>query len=408
MTTYIYKAINENGSNISGEVDAVSEEQALEIISNRGYIPESVRKKTGSARADLGFVSNLSNILMPVNPRDLILLTKQFKTMIQAGISMLQILSVMEVQTENKRLKAILAGMTEDIREGDSLSRAFFRHERVFTPLYCTMIKAGESSGSLPDVLERLIYILEHEHKVKSDIKAAMRYPAIVMCFLGVAFIILLTFVIPKFIAIFEKAGIDLPLPTKICMVLYNILHDYWLILIVSAAAIFIFFLQFFRTRTGKYYRDFVLMRMPLVGHLIVKSAMSRFASIFSILQSSGVTVLESMEILSETISNEAITREFAKIKDLLTEGRGISQPLRQAKYFTPMVINMVAIGEEAGSLDDMLREIAVHYDAEVEFSTKQLSEAVGPILTVGLAAVVGFFALAIFLPMWDLTKMVG
>jgi len=407
MTIYKYTAINENGNEISGEVDAESEALALDIISNRGHIPESVKKKIGVADGKSGFFTQLSESLTPVKSRDIILFTKQFKTLIQAGVSMIQILSIMEAQTENKRLQTIISKISEDIREGASLSIAFFKHEKVFSPLYCTMLKAGESSGSLPDVLERLIYIIEHEHKVKSDIKAAMRYPIIVVCFLGVAFFILLAFVIPKFISIFERANIELPLPTKICMMLYNFLHDYWMVLIIVLVAAIVFFVKFFQTQAGKYTGDITLMKIPLVGPLIVKSAMSRFASIFSILQASGVTVLESMDILSETINNTAITKEFVKVREMLTEGKGTSQPLRQAKYFTPMVINMVAIGEESGNLDNMLREIAVHYDAEVEYSTKGLSEAVGPILTIGLAAVVGFFALAIFLPMWDLTKMV-
>ncbi len=407
MTLYSYTAINENGNDIKGEVDADSIEQAQEIIVNRGHIPETVKKKSGASQGQVDFMVRLNSAMTPVKPREIILFTKQFKTMIQAGVSMLQILSIMEAQTENKRLRLIIARISEDIREGASLSMAFDRHKKVFSTLYCSMIQAGESSGSLPDVLDRLIYIIEHEHKVKSDIKAAMRYPMIVCCFLGVAFVVLLTFVIPKFVGIFEQAGIDLPLPTKICMFMYQALHNYWYIML---AVIFIFtfaMTRILRTESGKYVRDRIFMKTPLIGPLFVKSAMSRFASIFAILQSSGVTVLESMDILTNTISNAAITREFVKVKELLTEGRGISQPLRQAKYFTPMVINMVAIGEESGNLDEMLQEIAVHYDSEVEYSTKGLSEAVGPLLTVGLAAVVGFFALAIFLPMWDLTKMV-
>ena len=407
MTLYSYTAINENGTQVKGEVDAESIALAQDIIAGRGQIPESVKKKSGSNQESGGFMQALNDAMTPVKPREIILFTKQFKTLIQAGVSMLQILSIMEAQTENKRLKRIIGQIASDIREGASLHIAFERHKKVFSALYCSMIQAGESSGSLPDVLDRLIYIIEHENKVKSDIKAAMRYPIIVCCFLGVAFVVLLTFVIPKFVGIFQSAGIELPLPTKICMVLYQILHDYWLIMTVAFIVIFFVLGKILRTEAGKYTLDMFFMKTPLIGPLYVKSAMSRFASIFAILQSSGVTVLESMDILTQTIGNAAITREFIKVKELLTEGRGISQPLRQAKYFTPMVINMVAIGEESGNLDEMLQEIAVHYDAEVEYSTKGLSEAVGPILTVGLAAVVGFFALAIFLPMWDLTKMV-
>jgi type IV pilus assembly protein PilC len=407
MTLYTYTAINENGNEITGEVDAESIELAQQILVNRGQIPESVKKKSGASQNQSDFMTRLNESMTPVNPRELILFTKQFKTMIQAGVSMLQILSIMEAQTQNKRLRRIISQMAEDIREGASLSMAFDKHKKVFSPLYCSMILAGESAGSLPDVLDRLIYIIEHEHKVKSDIKAAMRYPMIVCCFLGVAFTVLLTFVIPKFVNIFTRAGIELPVPTKICMFLYSALSNYWYIMLTTLVVSIFALVRILKTENGKYVRDRILMSTPLIGPLFVKSAMSRFASIFAILQSSGVTVLESMDILTNTIANAAITREFVKVKELLTEGRGISEPLSKAKYFTPMVINMVAIGEESGNLDEMLQEIAIHYDSEVEYSTKGLSEAVGPLLTVGLAAVVGFFALAIFLPMWDLTKMV-
>lgn len=404
---FTYSAIDENGNEIFGEIDAGSPALALELIASMGLIPETVKKKTQLSRAGYKTLNQFLISLTPVKPRDMILFTKQLKTLIQAGVPMIQILSILELQTENKRLKAIIAQISEEIKEGASLSGAFLKHKKIFSPLYCSMLKAGESSGSLPHVLERLIYIIEHEQKVKSDIKSAIRYPTMVICFLGVAFFVLLTVVIPKFIKIFQSAGIDLPLPTKICMVMYDFILDHWMILFLGSAFALLFAAKFFKTQKGKYLRDRSLMKLPLIGPLIIKSAMARFASIFSILQSSGIIVLESMDILSETINNAAITREFAKIKNLLTEGRGISQPLHQARYFTPMVINMVAIGEESGNLDELLRDIAVHYDAEVEYTTKTLSEAIGPILTVGLAAVVGFFALAIFLPMWDLTKMV-
>jgi type II secretory pathway component PulF len=297
--------------------------------------------------------------------------------------------------------------MQEEVKQGTSLFNAFSAQKPVFSNLYCAMIKAGEESGALPQILERLIYIIEHEEKVKNDIKSAVRYPLIVLIFLGIAFIILLTFVVPKFVIVFETAGIDLPVPTKICMLMYTMLSQYWLYMLVFLAVGVIGFFQLINTGKGRLLKDRLLMRVPILGPLFIKSAMSRFSSIFSILQTSGIAVLESMRILKDTLNNAAISHEFERIRELLEEGRGISRPLGQARYFTPMVINMVAIGEESGTLDDMLQEIATHYDAEVEFATRGLADAIGPILMVGLAAVVGFFAFAIFLPMWDLTKMV-
>ena len=283
---------------------------------------------------------------------------------------------------------------------------AFRRHPKVFSPLYCDMLKAGEASGSLNEVLDRLIYIIEHEHKVKSDIKSAMTYPLIVVCFLFLAFIVLLTAVIPRFVGIFKGAGLKLPLPTQICILTYeflpNSLHPALFNLGAGGGALYFYL----KTDRGQYIFYTAVMKLPLVGPLFRKSAMSRFASIFSILQSSGVGILQTMDILSNTLGNAAISRELEGIKERLAEGHGIADPLRSAKYFTPMLVNMVAIGEESGSLEELMQDVAGHYDAEVEYAMKKLSDAIGPILTIGLAAVVGFFALAIFLPMWDLTLM--
>jgi type IV pilus assembly protein PilC len=313
-------------------------------------------------------------------------------------------LEILEQQTENPRLRGIMSRMHQDIKEGASLYDAFSKHPKVFSPLYCSMIRAGESSGALPEVLDRLTYIIEHEHQVKSDIKSALTYLVIVVVFLFSAFLILITQVIPKFVTIFKNAGLKLPLPTQICIFIYEILSSYWYLIIGVVIVAVVFLYYYLKTRQGKFMRDTLLMRIPLVGPLFAKSAVSRFASIFSILQASGVDVLDSMDILSDTMGNAAISSELDNIKDRLTEGRGIAGPLSEAKYFTPMLINMVAIGEESGNLESMMQEVASHYDSEVEYAMKKMTEAIGPLLTVGLAAVVGFFALAIFLPMWDLT----
>jgi len=405
MPKYAYTAITGNGNSISGSIDADTEESANNQLAARGYIPTSLELK--SRPEAVPGLSKLKDSLAKVKAPELILLTKQIRTMVRSGLSIISLLDVLEQQTENPKLKTVISQMSGDIKEGSTLFNAFRKHPNVFSPLYCSMVQAGEASGALPEVLERLTYIIEHEHKVKSDIKSALQYPIIVMVFLIVAFFILLTFVIPKFIAIFVNAGLELPLPTRLCMVLYDYLIGYWYIGGSIAAGVAIGLVLYAKTPTGRLLLDTYLMKLPVLGPLFVKSAMSRFASIFAILQSSGVAILEAMAILSDTIGNLAISREFDKIKDLLEEGRGISAPLRSAKYFSPMVINMVAIGEESGNLDEMLREVADHYDTEIEYAVHKLSEAVGPILTVGLAGVVGFFALAIFLPMWDLTQMV-
>jgi type II secretory pathway component PulF len=405
MPKFSYKAITETGSSTRGEIDADTVEAASSLIAARGYIPTQVREIKGSLPAMnlQGFSGLFSGIKTP----ELILFTKQFKTLIRSGVPMLTILQVLEDQTENKRLKSVLGEIHKNIQEGASLHDAFRRHPEMFSPLYCSMLKAGESAGALPEILDRLVYVIEHEHKVKSDVKSAMTYPAIVLAFLGVAFFILLIGVIPKFVNVFKNAGLTLPLPTKICLALYALIVNYWYILAIAVIGGGVAFFLYSRTEQGRFVRDSLLLQVPLAGKLFQKAAISRFASIFSILQSSGVDILDAMDILAGTIGNKAISRQLEGIKDRLKEGRGISGPLRQAKYFTPMLINMIAVGEESGNLDVLLRDVATHYDTEVEYATKKLSDAIAPILTISLAAVVGFFALAIFLPMWDISLKV-
>jgi type IV pilus assembly protein PilC len=333
--------------------------------------------------------------------------TKQFHSMLVAGIPLLRILSILNEQTESKGLKDAISIIIQDINQGSSLSDALDKHPQIFSRLYCDMIKAGEMSGNVPIVLDRLIYIIEHEAKVKADIKSAFRYPLIVVVALGLAFIILLTFVIPQFAYSFSHAGITLPWPTKFAMLLYSFLSHYWYFIIAVIVLVIFIMIAYFKTSNGKFVRDSFLLEMPIVGPVFKKAALSRFASIFAILQSSGVPIMQSLTILSATMGNEALTRSFDHIRERIKEGAGISTPLKSAKYFTPMVIDMIAVGEESGNLDEMLRAVAKHYDDEVEYAIKGLSDAIGPILIVGLAAVVGFFALSIFLPMWDLTQIV-
>ena len=404
MPKFSYRAITEEGSTETGVIEAESSEKAGSILAAQGFIPTRIKEERPAVPGiKLG---NILEAFSPVRPPELILFTKQFNTLIRAGVPMLSLLKVLEEQTEHSRLRKILGVIHQDIKEGSSLFEAFNRHRKVFSPLYCNMLKAGEASGALNDVLDRLTYIIEHEHKVKSDIKAALMYPIIVVCFLVIAFFVLLTGVITRFVNIFKASGLALPLPTQICMLMYEFIINYWYvglgILVVTGGALY----YYLKTDTGKHMFYKILMNVPIIGPLLVKSAISRFASIFSILQSSGVDILQTMDILTETIGNAAISHELAGIRDLLAAGHGIAGPLRSAKYFTPMLINMVAIGEESGNIEDLLQDVASHYDTEVEYAMKKMSEAIGPILTVGLAAVVGFFALAIFLPMWDLTAM--
>jgi type IV pilus assembly protein PilC len=393
MANYIYSAINENGKTVSDSIEAETEEMVHAILSSRNLIPtrivmEDKNKKNISSLISFNFGGS-------VKTKDLILFTKQFRSMMQAGVPIIRLMQVLENQTQDKTLKNVVTEIGRDIKDGLTLNAAMKKHPSIFSPLYLNMISAGEISGSVPEILGRLIDIIEHEAKIKSDIKSALQYPITVLIALGIAFFVLLTFVIPKFATIFANAKIALPLP------------NYWYILIIGLVSTIVGLRLYIKTEAGRYALDVFLLKTPLFGPLFQKAAMSRFASIFAIMQASGVPVMKTMEVVSETIGNSAISHEFKLVCDRIQEGQGISGPLRQAKYFTPMLVDMVAIGEESGNIEEMMRQVSIHYDDEVSYAVKGLSDAIGPILIVGLAAVVGFFALAIFMPMWDLTKMV-
>ncbi len=399
---YSYKAYDEKGKLVSGSIEAENIETANFSLLEQNLIPDSVTANKGKIK-----IQKVRVRFNKLKPQELILFTKQFRTLFQAGISIVNILRSLAEQTENKSFKQVILEIHDDIQEGASLHGAFSRHPGIFSPLYCSMVHAGETSGSLPEVMDRLSYLLDHEYKVKQDIRSALQYPVIVLVALGIAFFVLLTFVIPKFIDIFKAAGIAIPLPTRICMSLYSFLTNYWYLCIACVIFGIGGLILYCKTKQGTYMRDSFFLSLPILGPVFEKAAMSRFASIFAILQSSGISILNSIDILSETIGNSAISKEFEALKEKLKQGAGIASPLKEAKYFPPMVVNMIAVGEESGNLEKMLQDISSHYDDEVAYSVSKMATNLGPALMVGLAMVVGFFALAIFLPMWDMTKMV-
>src|SRR4030042_1498274 len=226
MARFIYQAINEIGNSVSGVMEADSEEEVTDLLTERGLIPSQIVRE-GKRSLDINW-SDLWKDITPIRCSELILFTKQFRTMVRAGMPILNLLQVLETQTENERLREVTGSILAGVRDGLTLYDAFSRHQKVFSPLYCNMIRVGEQSGVLAEVMDRLIYITEHEEKIRSDIKAALTYPIMVIVFLGVAFFVLLTFAVPRFADIFMRSGIALPLPTRICMSLYQLLIGYW------------------------------------------------------------------------------------------------------------------------------------------------------------------------------------
>lgn len=403
MGLFQYKAMDDAGKRTEGSIEADTADQAGERLVSKGLMPVSIKAVAAAKAAGAGQNKAKGK---KVRPDDLIFFTTQLAAMLRAGIPILRSMEILGSETGNRRLRTVCEDVVKDIGGGAPLNKALARHKDVFNLLYRNMVAAGEASGNLHQVLERLVYIIGHEHKVRKDIKSALQYPIMVVVALTGAMAFLLTTVVPTFEQLFRDAGIDLPAPTLACIAMSNFLRGQWiwLIALVTALGAGIFVAR--RLPTGAYWMSKTALEMPYLGALQIKAALSRFAGIFSILQASGVGILESIDILSGTLGNKAMTHEFEKIKEQVAQGHGLSRPLAQANYFSPMFVSMVSIGEETGKLDEMLRDIAAHYDMEVEFAAKRLTGIIGPVLIVGLAAVVGFFALAVYMPMWDIAQL--
>ena len=404
MPNFSFKALDPVGRSYVGEITADSPNAARMALALRGDTPLQVKRAVHWFNK--ATLESIQSRFTSLKPQELILFTKQLCTLIRVGAPLLRILEILEKQTENVKLKRIIGAIASDIEGGATFFNAFKKHPNVFSPLYCNMVQAGESSGTIPEVLARLIFIIEHDHQIKTKIRAAMQYPMTVLVALVVAFVVVLTMVIPKFVTIFENANLELPLATRICIMLSNCFTQYGVWVGVGCFSVVTLLTYILRTKKGRYVRDVCLLRIPIVGPLLIKAAIARFASIFSILHGSGLLILDSIRIVSGTIGNAAIARELTYVSEQLEEGRGLAGPLGSTRYFTPLFINMVAIGEESGKLDDMMSEAAQHYDTEVGYAIGKLMGAIGPCLTVVMACMIGFFAMAIYMPMWDLSQI--
>ncbi|MDP3285566.1 MAG: type II secretion system F family protein, partial [Desulfobacterales bacterium] len=274
MPIYSYQAMDGRGVAIKGEIEAKSSDDAANAVAERGYIPfKLTEKKVQGSKPGrlLGFKPK-------VKLADMIIFTKQFRSLFKAGVPLVRSFQILEAQTQSRALKEAISSILQNVKEGAALSVAMSNHGSIFPPLYCSMIEAGEMSGTVPETLERLIYIIEHEGKIKSDIKAALQYPIMVTIALTIAFFVLLTVVIPKFAETFARSGLDLPLPTVIAINLYKFLSSYWHLLIGGLLALIFGLRAWFKTENGQYIRDSLILRIPVLGELFVKAAMSRFA----------------------------------------------------------------------------------------------------------------------------------
>ncbi len=397
MPIFRYKVRDKDGKILSGTIEGTDVASITEKLETYGYVPITIREEKGKVAAGPQF--NLNALFERVKPVDLINFTRQFVTLHRAGLPMLTAITALQAQTKSKALVRALDAIRKDLMGGASLSVAMAKHPRVFNELYVNSIWAGETGGVLDDILDRLVMLLEHDRKLKSDVGSAMRYPIILMVFFIIAVAVLATFVLPKFVSLLATVGGKMPLPTQILIMVTNFMGKYWYLLVLLVAAVVVLFYMFIRTSVGRMWWDRLKLRLPIFGPIIYKMALSRFARMFETLDRTGLPILRSLNLVSKTIGNVYLAQAVDKLAESVRRGRGIAAPMRELGVFPPMVVQMVATGEESGALDDMLKQISDYFDSEVEYAVKNLTGMIEPILILFMGVGAVFLIVAILMP---------
>ena len=404
MPKFQYRARDSQGLLVTGEMEAKGVEEMKIHLSDNGLIPLMVKSASYSFR--IPFLKNLFQ--QKIRGSELLVFTRQFYTLFKAGMGMENLLGTLTKQASNKRLKDAIQRIRSRVSSGESLSKAFANYPDIFGDLYISMLSAGEEAGILEEVLNRLSGLLEKEMEIKSSVKSAILYPKIVIFVLVCATFVIMTVVVPKFSVFFSHYHATLPLPTRMLMGFSYFMQNYSYVVVLVAGAIWFVIHRYGQTARGKIKIGALRFQMPVFGPLTIKVANARFCHILAALYRSGLPMDRSLEITGATIENGAFLREVDTLKSAVSQGRTISEGMSLCKYFTPVIVDATAVGEKTGSLDEMLDSIGNHYDLEVQHTIKNLTTLLEPILLFGIFGMVTVFVLAIFLPIWNMSKVVS
>lgn len=404
MPVYLWKGRTTGGEIQTGELTFETQDEVLAALRKKRIIITSVRQKP----RDIKFT--LPKIGSGVSTRDLAIFTRQFATMINAGLPLVQCLDILSKQTEKEDFRGVIAQTMRDVEAGTTLAEALAKKEnnKVFDELFVNMVEAGEAGGILDDILQRLATFIEKAEALKRKIQGAMVYPAVVMTVACLATAFMLIFIIPTFARMFTAFGGDLPLPTKIVMGLSSFLRSYWWVMLGGIIASIVMIRRYYTTESGHMQIDKLLLRVPVLGDVIRKGAVARFTRTLGTLISSGVPILTGLEITARTAGNRVVQEAIMAARASIREGETISAPLKQSNVFPPMVVQMISVGEETGALDDMLTRIADFYDSEVDTAVDALTSLIEPVMIVFMGAVVGGMVIAMYLPMFKLINVVA
>jgi len=405
----MYEALDKGGKQVKGVIEASSDEVIVEKLHGMGYFPLKVvphKKKMGEF--DVLALPVLRNIFHRVRFKHIVTFTRQLATLIDAGLPILRSLFILQEQTESVMFKQYIGQMAKNIESGASLSEAMAKHPKVFDKLYVNMVRAGEIGGVLERVLNKIAQFLEKRQALVSKVRSAMMYPVVVMVMAGLIVGYILIAIIPRFAAIFTQLGAELPAPTMMLVHASNILVNHGIWVIVGIILLIILFNKINKTKSGKLLFDKLKLKVPAVGELLRKIAISRFADTLATLINSGVPILQALDIVRDTSGNEVVSRAMEKVYSSVKDGETIHEPLSESKVFPPLVIHMVAVGEETGAIDHMLTKVAEAYEREVNDTVNALTSILEPLLIVFLGVIIGTIVVALYLPYFMLPKLVG
>jgi type IV pilus assembly protein PilC len=396
MATFTYTARAFNGELRTATIDASSRDDVISQLRKQRLSVVKI-DQGGSAKIGRGSIKT----------RDVVIFTRQFSTMINSGLPLVQALTILAEQTDNKALAEVTKKVVFDVESGNTVADALSKHPRAFTNLYVNMVAAGEAGGILDTILMRLATFLEKNDALVRKVKGAMIYPTVIMSVAAIAVVVLLIFVIPVFESMFASVGLALPLPTRIVIGASRFLKGYWWMVLAIGVSAGYFLRKYYATSNGKLAIDRLMLKMPVLGDVLRKSAVSRFTRTLGTLISSGVSILEGLEITAKTAGNRVIQDAIMDSRASIAGGDTIAQPLQKSKVFPPMVISMIAVGEQTGGLDEMLSKIADFYDEEVDAAVSNLLSLLEPIMIVFLGVVVGGMVVAMYLPIFDMINAV-
>jgi len=400
-TTFDYKVRDRSGTLQTGQLIGDSETLVLQRLREMGMTPVEVKKAGTGLRLEIN--------LRPgrVKLKDLAVFSRQFATMVNSGLPILRALAILGDQTENKELERVLTQVRVDVEQGQSLSGAMEKHRKAFNDLYIAMVKTGETGGVLDTVLLRVADNIEREVELRRKIKSAMTYPLVVVILVTFILAAMLLFVVPQFETIYAQLGGKLPLPTRILLGVSQALRNYWYLFMGFVAASVFALRRYKRTERGRATVDAAKLKIPIFGQLFRKTALARFSSTLGMLLRSGVPILQALDIVADTVNNKVISKAVVDVQGSVREGESIAKPLSRHAVFPPMVVQMLAVGEETGAVDTMLDKVAEFYNSEVSASVDALTSLIEPLLIAIVGGAVGAAVIALYMPMFNIINLI-